>query len=362
MMLLSDFDYDLPGALIAQRPLDQRDSARIMLIDRKAQRFEDRLFCELPAILRPGDVLVLNNTKVFPARLHGRRKGTKAQAIGKNNPKAREFLRREIELLLTRFEGEGVWYGLVRPGRKVRTGEVLVFGDDELEAEVLGRGEYGLRRLRLSARQGAVEEMLDRLGHMPLPPYLNRPDDASDRLAYQTVYAKVQGAVAAPTAGLHFTSRTIEELRQREIEICEITLHVGPGTFRPVRSERVEDHKMDGEWYNIPQAAAASLRRAVSEHRRVLAAGTTCMRTLEHVAKMNRGAIVSGSGETRLFIAPQFKFQVANGLLTNFHLPRSTPLMLVSAFLGHELTLRAYHHAIAERYRFCSYGDCMLII
>ncbi|HTV55448.1 MAG TPA: tRNA preQ1(34) S-adenosylmethionine ribosyltransferase-isomerase QueA [Terriglobia bacterium] len=361
-MLLSDFDYDLPGELVAQRPLDQRDAARMMLIDRRAQTFEDRLFYELPEILRAGDVLVLNNTKVFPARLLGRRKGTRAQTIGKNNPKAREFLRREIELLLTRFEGEDVWCGLVRPGRKVRTGEVMVFGDDEMEAQVLGRGEYGLRRVRLRTRQGTVEEALARLGHMPLPPYLSRPDDASDRKNYQTVYAKIWGAVAAPTAGLHFTPRMLEALRQREIEICEVTLHVGPGTFRPVRSQRIEEHKMDAEWYNIPPKAAATLRRAASEGRRVFTVGTTCIRTLEHVANMNGGAIVSGSGETLLFITPQFQFQVANGLLTNFHLPRSTPLMLVSAFAGHELTLGAYRHAIAEHYRFYSYGDCMLIV
>jgi S-adenosylmethionine:tRNA ribosyltransferase-isomerase len=361
-MLLSDFDYDLPGALIAQRPLDQREAARMMLIDRRAQRFEDRSFCELPAILRPGDVLVLNNTKVFPARLLGRRKGTRAQAIGKNNPKAREFLTREIELLLTRSEGEGVWHGLVRPGRKIRTGEVLVFGDGELEAEVLGRGEYGVRRLKLSTRQGTVEEMLARWGHIPLPPYLHRPDDASDRDDYQTVYARVPGAVAAPTAGLHFTPQILEELRLRGIEICEITLHVGPGTFRPVQSERIEDHKMDAEWYNIPQGAAATLRKAVNEGRRVLAVGTTCMRALEHAAMVNGNAIISGSGETQLFITPRFHFRVANGLLTNFHLPRSTPLMLVSAFAGHELTLQAYRHAIDERYRFYSYGDCMLIL
>jgi S-adenosylmethionine:tRNA ribosyltransferase-isomerase len=361
-MLLSEFDYDLPAGLIAQRPLEQRDASRMMLIDRKAQKFEDRSFRELPAILQPGDVLVLNNTKVFPARLLGRRKGTKAQKVGKNNPKRREFLRAEIELLLTRFEGESVWQGLVRPGRKVRTGEVLVFGDDELEAEVLGRGEYGLRRLKLSARQGTAEEALEKLGHIPLPHYLGRPDEASDRQAYQTVYAKIPGAVAAPTAGLHFTPRILDELRRRGIEICEITLHVGPGTFRPVRSERVEEHEMEAEWYNVPQAAAAAVREALREGRRVIAAGTTCMRTLEHVAKTHAGEIVPGSGETRLFITPGFQFQVASGLLTNFHLPCSTLLMLVSAFAGHELTFQAYRHAIAERYRFYSYGDCMLIL
>jgi S-adenosylmethionine:tRNA ribosyltransferase-isomerase len=361
-MLLSDFDYDLPDELIAERPLDQRHNARMMLIDRRAQTFEDRLFYELPAILRSGDVLVLNNTKVFPARLLGRRKGTRAQTIGKNNPKVREFLRTEIELLLTRFEGEDVWWGLVRPGRKVRTGEVMVFGNDELEAQVLGRGECGQRRVRLSTQQGTVEEALGRLGHVPLPPYLNRRDDAFDRQNYQTVYAKVRGAVAAPTAGLHFTPSVLKELHRREIEICEITLHVGPGTFRPVRSKRIEDHKMDAEWFDIPAEAAIALRRATSEGHRVFATGTTCIRTLEHVAKMNGGAVVSGSGETQLFITPPFQFHVTNGLLTNFHLPRSTPLMLVSAFAGHELTFRAYRHAIAERYRFYSYGDCMLIV
>lgn len=361
-MLLSDFDYPLPDALIAQRPLEPRDASRMMLVDRKAHCFEDRSFRELPAILESGDVLVLNNTKVLPARLLGRRKGTRAQKIGKNNPKLREFLSAEIELLLTRSESESTWYGLVRPGRKVRTGEVLVFGDGQLEAEIVGRGVYGLRRLRLRTRQGTVEEMLAQLGHIPLPPYIGRPDDASDRHAYQTVFAKVPGAVAAPTAGLHFTSRILEELRQRGIEVCELTLHVGPGTFQPVRSERIEDHQMDAEWYEIPEAAATIIRTALAERRRVIATGTTCVRTLEHVANVNRGEIVPGAGQTRLFITPGFRFRVVGGLLTNFHLPRSTPLMLVAAFAGNEWILQAYHHAVDEHYRFYSYGDCMLIV
>jgi S-adenosylmethionine:tRNA ribosyltransferase-isomerase len=361
-MLLREFDYDLPDALIAQRPLQVRDASRMMLLDRKACRFEDRWFRDLPAILRPGDVLVLNNTKVFPARLLGRRKGTQAQAVGKNNPKAHEFLRAQIELLLTRSEGDDLWLGLVRPGRKIRTGEVLVFGDHELEAEVLGRGEYGERRLRLTTRGGTVEDVVARVGHVPLPPYVGRPDDACDRETYQTVFAKVPGAVAAPTAGLHFTSRTIEELGQRGIQICEITLHVGPGTFQPIRSEQVEHHRMDAEWYEIPQPAADAIRDAMSDQRRIIVAGTTCVRTLEHVASVTGGEIVAGTGETRLFITPGFQFRIVSGVLTNFHLPRSTPLMLVAAFAGRDLTLQAYQHAISEHYRFYSYGDCMLIV
>lgn len=369
-MLLSDFDYDLPAELIAQRPLDERDASRMLVVNSRAQTFHDHYFRELPAMLEPSDVLVLNNTKVFPARLLGRRKGTKAQKIGKNNPKAREFLRAEIEVLLTRPEGEGVWQALVRPGRKIRTGEVLVFGDDELEAEVLGRGELGLRRLRLASRHEAIENAVARLGHVPLPPYIGRPDEPSDRQAYQTVYAKLPGAVAAPTAGLHFTPRILDELRRRGIEICEITLHVGPGTFRPVKAERIENHKMDAEWYNISPDAAITINEALRTGRRVIAAGTTCMRTLEHAAAIHGGEpgrpsredkIMPGSGETRLFITPGFRFQVVSALLTNFHLPRSTLLMLVSAFAGHDLTLEAYQHAITERYRFYSYGDCMLI-
>lgn len=361
-MLLSEFDYDLPDDLIAQRPLARRDAARMMLVNRSAQSIEDRTFSELPRILQPGDTLVLNNTKVFPARLLGRRKGTQAQKIGKNNPGTREFLTRQVELLLTRAEGENVWQGLVRPGRRIRTGEVLVFGEGELEAKVLARGERGLRRVRLTAPEGKVEQKLDQLGHTPLPPYLDRPDDPSDRDAYQTVYAKVPGAVAAPTAGLHFTPKILAELRERGIEICEITLHVGPGTFQPVQREHIEDHRMEAEWYEVPAATAATLHRIIREGRRVIAAGTTCTRTLEHVAMLNSGDIVQESGETRLFITPGFQFQAVSALLTNFHLPRSTLLMLVSAFAGHEFILRAYRHAVTERYRFYSYGDCMLIV
>ncbi len=361
-MRLDEFDYPLPTELIAQRPLAERDASRLMVLDRAAQTVEDRTFREIPQILQPGDLLVLNNTKVIPARLLGHRRGTAAQQIGKNNPAVREFLSAEIELLLTRSESDEIWQGLVRPGRKVRTGEVLKFGEGELEAEVVGRGEFGMRRVRLKAHQGSVEEAIDRLGHVPLPPYIQRGDDPSDRETYQTVYAKVRGAVAAPTAGLHFTESILEALRTRGVETCEITLHVGLGTFQPVRTERVEEHKMEAERFEISEQAATAINRALDEGRRVFAVGTTSARTVEHVAREQGGRIIAGMGETNLFILPGFKFLAIRGLITNFHLPRSTLLMLVSAFAGKEFGLRAYHHAVAERYRFYSYGDCMLIV
>lgn len=361
-MLLRDFDYPLPAELIAQQPLAERDASRLMVLGREAQTIEDRMFCELPQILRPGDLLVFNNTKVFPARLLGRRRGSAAQPIGKNNPAARDFLSAEIELLLTRPEDDGTWQALVRPGRKVRTGEILEFGAGELEAEVVGRGDFGLRRVRLKARRGSVEDAIDRLGHIPLPPYIQREDNALDRETYQTVYAKVRGAVAAPTAGLHFTAGMIEALRARGVETCEITLHVGPGTFQPVRTERVEEHKMETEHFEISEQAAAKINEALSDGRRVIAVGTTSARTLEHAAHAQGGRMAPGRGETDLFILPGFKFLAISGLITNFHLPQSTLLMLVSALAGREFVLRAYQHAVAGRYRFYSYGDCMLIL
>lgn len=361
-MLLGDFDYPLPTELIAQEPLAERGASRLMVLDREAQTIDDKTFRELPQILKAGDLLVFNNTKVIPARLLGRRRGSTAQQIGKRNPAAREFLSAEIELLLTRPEGDGTWQALVRPGRKVRTGEVLEFGAGDLEAEVVGRGDFGLRRVRLKARSGSVEEAIDRLGHIPLPPYIQRTDNALDRETYQTVYAKVRGAVAAPTAGLHFTEDMIEALRARGVKTCEITLHVGPGTFQPVRTERVEEHKMETERFEISEPAAGEINKALGDGRRVIAVGTTSARTLEHVAHAQGGRITPGRGETNLFILPGFKFVAIDGLITNFHLPQSTLLMLVSALAGREFVLHAYHHAVAERYRFYSYGDCMLIV
>ena len=361
-MLLDEFDYQLPLELIAQRPLVPRDASRMMVLDREAGTFRDQVFRDLPQVLEPGDLLVFNNTKVFPARLLGRRRGLRSQSIGKGNPAAREFLRGEVELLLTRQEREDVWEGLVHPGRKVRTSEVLLFGEGELEAEVIGRGDYGVRHVRLRAHQGTIEDSIDRLGHVPLPPYIRRADEAQDRETYQTIYAKVRGAVAAPTAGFHFTERVIEALRQRRIETCEITLHVGLGTFQPVRVERVEEHTMEAERYEISQAAAVALNGALEQGRRVIAVGTTSARTLEHVALDHGGRIEPGRGETSLFIYPGFEFRVVRGLLTNFHLPKSTLLMLVCALAGRDLTLRAYQHAVRERYRFYSYGDCVLVL
>jgi S-adenosylmethionine:tRNA ribosyltransferase-isomerase len=239
---------------------------------------------------------------------------------------------------------------------------VLVFGDNELEAEILGRGEYGVRRARLRAHTGTIEEALDRLGHVPLPPYIHRRDEAADRATYQTVYAKVRGAVAAPTAGLHFTERVLRALAARGVETCEITLHVGLGTFQPVRAKQIEDHHMESEQYEISEAAAAAINQALDQRRRVIAVGTTSVRTLESVASEHGGSIMPGCGETRLFIIPGFPFRVIHGLLTNFHLPQSTLLMLVSAFAEKNFLLHAYRHAVEARYRFYSYGDCMLIL
>jgi S-adenosylmethionine:tRNA ribosyltransferase-isomerase len=361
-MLLEEFNYPLPSELIAQRPLAERDASRMMVLDRATGTLQDRTFRELPGILQPGDLLVFNNTKVFSARLLGRRRGTSAQPIGRHNPAAREYLTGEVELMLTRQVGEDEWEGLVHPGRKIRSGEILVFGEGELEAQVLSRGDYGLRRVRLHAREGSIDAAIDRLGHVPLPPYIHRPDESADRETYQTVYAKARGAVAAPTAGFHFTERVLSELRSRQIETCEITLHVGLGTFQPVRAEHVEEHRMESERYEISGAAAAVITSALAERRRVIAVGTTAVRTLEHVARENDGRIVPGAGETSLFILPGFQFAVIRALLTNFHLPKSTLLMLVSAFAGRELTLQAYGHATRQRYRFYSYGDCMLIL
>jgi S-adenosylmethionine:tRNA ribosyltransferase-isomerase len=360
-MLVDEFDYHLPAELIAQRPLVPRDASRMMVVERGAGAFRDQVFQDLPQILSPGDLLVFNNTKVFPARLLGRRQGLHSQPVAKRNPAARQFLKGEVELLLTRQESADVWEGLVHPGRKVRTGERLLFGEGELEAEVVGRGDCGVRRVRLRAREGSVEDAIDRLGHVPLPPYIRRADEAQDRETYQTIYAKVRGAVAAPTAGFHFTERVMESLRRRGVETCEITLHVGLGTFQPVRVEQVEDHRMETERFEISESAAVALNAALEQGRRVIAVGTTSLRTLEHVGREHGGRIEPGRGETNLFVCPGFEFRVIRGLLTNFHLPKSTLLMLVCAWAGCDLTFRAYQHAVQEGYRFYSYGDCMLV-
>ena len=363
-MLVADFDYLLPEDLIAQEPLADRAASRLLRLDRRSGSFEDRCFGELPELLRSGDLVVFNNTKVFPARLFGHRSGARAQALGPHNPAAKEFLSARVEVLLTRqLDSTGLeWEALVHPGRKIGVGERLYLGENgELEAEVVARASWGERRLRFAP----VEDFfatVEKIGHVPLPPYIDRPDRMADRDRYQTVYAREPGSVAAPTAGLHFTPEILARLRERGIETAEITLHVGLGTFQPVHAERVEEHKLHGEHFSISPEAAAQIARARAAGRRVVAVGTTTVRTLEYCTARNpEGRVEAGSGEAALFIYPAFPFRVVNALLTNFHLPRSTLLMLVCAFAGRENVLRAYAHAVEQRYRFYSYGDCMLL-
>jgi S-adenosylmethionine:tRNA ribosyltransferase-isomerase len=361
-VLVSDFDYALPPELIAQEPLADRAASRMLHLERGSGAWHDRSFRELPDLLRPDDLLVLNNTRVFPARLCGHRSGAHAQPVSPRNPAAREFLKGRIEVLLTRQTDEREWQALVRPGRKIGVSERLSFGEPvELEAEVVARGEFGERTLRF-APVSDFFAAVERLGHVPLPPYIARPDAAGDRERYQTVYARERGSVAAPTAGLHFTPEILERLRARGIETVEVTLHVGMGTFQPVHAERVEDHKMHSEPYSISAPAAEQLSHARAAGRRVVAVGTTTVRTLEHAARQNPdGRIAAGSREADIFIYPGFDFRAVGALLTNFHLPQSTLLMLVAAFAGRERLLLAYRHAVEQRYRFYSYGDCMLI-
>ncbi len=361
-MLVSDFHYDLPDELIAQYPLPDRAASRMLHLQRTTGRSSDRTFREFPDLLRPGDLLVFNNTRVFPARLYGRRVGVNSQPVSPADPAARDFLRGQVEVLLARQQSRtpNEWECLVRPGRKLGVGERLFFDQNELQAEVISRAGFGQRCIRFEAVPDFFA-VLERIGHVPLPPYIARADSQSDRERYQTVYARARGSVAAPTAGLHFTAEILARIRERGIETAEISLHVGLGTFQPVRVERVEEHKLHSEPYSISTAAAGMINRALSDSRRIIAVGTTTVRTLEHAAQLGSGAVRSGSGSAGLFIYPGFKFSVVKAMLTNFHLPRSTLLMLVSAFAGREYVLRAYQHAVLERYRFYSYGDCMFV-
>lgn len=372
-MLVSDFNFRLPDELIAQEPLAARDGSRMLHLQRTSGSYSDGFFRDFPDLLQPGDLLVFNNTRVFPARIYGRREGARAQPVSPHNPAARDFLHGRIEVLLTRqlSTKSNDWECLVRPGRKIGVGERLLFGEpnqEELQAEVLARGEFGERRIRFQPSSPGGDDfytILDRIGHVPLPPYIARPDSASDRERYQTVYAQPRGSVAAPTAGLHFTPEILDRIRQRGVETADITLHVGLGTFQPVRVERVEDHKIHSEPYSISAEAAAAINQALRASRRVVAVGTTTVRTLEHAARLGAGTIAAGSAAADLFIYPDpetgFEFKVVKAMLTNFHLPQSTLLMLVSAFAGRENVLRAYEHAVAKRYRFYSYGDCMFL-
>jgi S-adenosylmethionine:tRNA ribosyltransferase-isomerase len=359
-VLVSDFDFELPEELIAQAPPVERSGARMLRLDRASGEFRDGWFRDFPERLREGDVLVLNNSRVIPARLLGRRRGAAAKAATPGG---------KVELLLTEQVDELFWRALARPGRKVQVGDELVFASEDgqtmLEAEVWEHGEFGERLIRFlptTLRSADVFERLDRIGHMPLPPYIRRPDDGGDRQRYQTVFAQQPGSAAAPTAGLHFTPEVLERIRARGVIVCFVTLHVGLGTFQPVRVERVAEIRLHAEHYSLPAATAAAVNSALAEGRRVIAAGTTTVRTLEHCAQIAEGGpLLPHSGSTSIFISPGFPFRVVGGLLTNFHLPQSSLLMLVSAFAGREAVLAAYRHAVEERYRFFSYGDCMFV-
>jgi S-adenosylmethionine:tRNA ribosyltransferase-isomerase len=419
-MLVSEFDYDLPPERIAQEPLADRAASRLLHLhlDRMQQdrmhqdrihqdrpgSWQDRKFREFPDLLRADDLLVLNNTRVFPARLYGYRSGLRAAALSPLSPATRDFLRGRVEVLLTRqlqYE-PNEWECLVRPGRKVGIGEKLYFGHRSpgypprdavepvacgLEAEVIERGSFGERRIRF-ARVTDFFARVERIGHVPLPPYIHRDvihremisgnidrDDqrkneadhqAEDRERYQTVYAQAPGSVAAPTAGLHFTAEMLELIRARGIETAKITLHVGLGTFQPVRVEKVEDHKLHGEWYEIPADSARAIDRAKALGRRVVAVGTTTVRALESAAvrSAERGGanrVEAGPAEAEAFIYPGYRFRIVDALLTNFHLPQSSLLMLVCALGGKNVVMSAYRHAVEAGYRFYSYGDCMFV-
>jgi S-adenosylmethionine:tRNA ribosyltransferase-isomerase len=357
---VSDFDFHLPEELIAQQPPDERGASRMLVLDRHRDdapltpRLEDKTFADFPSLLNPGDLLVLNDSRVIPARLYARR----ATSRGKQDATGL------VEVLLVSPDATGNWNALVRPGKKIRMGDWLEFdtstGQTVLWAEVVSHGEFGERTLRFSPVPDFFA-LLDAIGHMPLPPYIHRDDSATDRERYQTVYSAQRGSVAAPTAGLHFTPSILEAITARGVEIAKITLHVGLGTFAPLRVEKVADIHLHSERYTLSNATAEAVNRAKSERRRIVAVGTTTVRTLEHCAKTTapNGQLEPHSGETGIFISPGFGFRVVDALLTNFHLPQSSLLMLVSAFAGRERVLAAYAHAVEHRYRFFSYGDCM---
>ncbi|HWN75077.1 MAG TPA: tRNA preQ1(34) S-adenosylmethionine ribosyltransferase-isomerase QueA [Candidatus Udaeobacter sp.] len=364
-MRVDEFDYDLPSGLIAQRPLDCRDASRLLVVERTSVGLEDAQFSRFPDFLTGNELIVFNNARVIPARLFGKRAGVHSQKPSRKT--AREHLSGNVEVFLTRkLEGD-TWEALVRPGKKMQVGERVQFGEGQLEAEIISRGELGIRTVRFNAQNEiSVEENLEHLGHVPLPPYIDRPDEATDRQRYQTVYAQRPGAVAAPTAGLHFTPEIIGKLKAKGCELCEVTLDVGLGTFQPVHTETLEEHKIHSEAYEISPEVATKIHGAKSDSRPILAVGTTVVRALEdsaaRAAAAGQGTLpAAGRAEAQIFLLPGHEFRVVDKLLTNFHLPKSTLLALVSAFAGRENILRAYRHAVAEHYRFYSYGDCMLI-
>ena len=340
-MDVKDFDYELPEELIAQDPLEDRSSSRLMVLDKNSGEFEHRIFKDIIDYLNPGDCLVLDNTKVIPARLYGVKEGTLAN----------------IELLLLKRRENDIWETLVKPGKKAKPGTRIIFGDGLLVGEIIDIVEEGNRLIQFSY-DGIFEEILDQLGQMPLPPYITH--ELKDKTRYQTVYAKHDGSAAAPTAGLHFTNELLERIEKKGIVIANVTLHVGLGTFRPVKVENVLDHHMHSEFYMVSQEAADKINLAKKNGHRIISVGTTSTRTLESAADEN-GYLKETSGWTDIFIYPGYKFKVIDGLITNFHLPQSTLVMLVSALAGRENVLNAYEEAVKEKYRFFSFGDAMYI-
>jgi S-adenosylmethionine:tRNA ribosyltransferase-isomerase len=345
-MRVDDFNYFLPEQLIAQRPCDKRDASRLLVVHRVDGTVEHKHFYDIIDYLKPGDCLVLNNSKVLPARLFGEKRGTGAKV---------EFL------LIKRIQGD-IWQTMVRPGRRIKPGDVVVFGPG-LSATVKDFGEQGTRIVEF-AYQGIFMERLEEYGTMPLPPYIERPATNADNDRYQTVYCEPEGSVAAPTAGLHFTNELLHQIRERGVATAYVTLHVGIGTFRPVKAEEVEDHEMHYEEYEIPADAARLINETKSKGGRIISVGTTSARTLESAAVLDeqgKPSIQAGTGSTGIFIYPGYRFKMVDGLITNFHLPKSTLLMLVSALYSRERMLEIYQHAIEHEYRFFSYGDAMFI-
>ena len=340
-MDVKDFDYDLPEELIAQDPLEDRSSSRLMVLDKKTGEVSHHVFKEIVKYLRPGDCLVLNNTKVIPARLFGVKEGTMAK----------------IEILLLKRRQNDVWETLVKPGKKAKPGTKIIFGDGLLTGEVIDVVDDGNRLIQFSY-EGIFEEILDKLGQMPLPPYITH--QLKDKNRYQTVYAKYDGSAAAPTAGLHFTKELLQQVKDKGVDIAEVTLHVGLGTFRPVKVDNVLDHHMHSEFYMVSQEAADKINNAKKNGGRIISVGTTSTRTLEAASDEN-GMLKECSGWTDIFIYPGYRFKIMEGLITNFHLPESTLVMLVSALAGREHVLNAYKEAVEERYRFFSFGDAMFI-
>ena len=341
-MKTSDFFYELPEELIAQDPLEDRTASRLLVLDRKTDKLEHKIFSDVTDYLNSGDCLVINNTRVIPARLIGEKEGTGGK----------------VEILLLKRLKNDTWETLVKPGKKLRPGARVTFGDGRLKAEIMEIAEEGNRLVKFYY-EGIFEEILDSLGEMPLPPYITHK--LEDKEMYQTVYAKFNGSAAAPTAGLHFTNELLEEIRQKGIKIASVTLHVGLGTFRPVKVEDVNSHHMHTEWYEVNKEAADIINETKKNGGRVICVGTTSCRTIESVADEN-GWMSAKRGETDIFIYPGYKFKVMDGLITNFHLPESTLVMLVSAFAGKEKVLSAYETAVKERYRFFSFGDAMILI